>query len=59
MWLPLGLLNLGLVVRVVGDLVGHTAAYKTGGTLTVLAVLVFALTMIGVVATARRERVAA
>lgn len=58
MWLPLGLLNLGLIVRVAGDLAGHTAAYKTGGTLTVLAVLVFAVTMIGVVATARRERAA-
>ena len=58
MWLPLGLLNLGLIVRVAGDLAGHTAAYKTGGTLTVLAVLVFAVTMIGVVTTARRERAA-
>ena len=58
MWLPLGLLNLGLIVRVAGDLAGHTAAYKTGGTLTVLAVLVFAVTMIGVVAAARRERAA-
>ena len=59
MWLPLGLLNLGLIVRVVGDLAGLTVAYKTGGTLTVLAVLAFAVTVIGVVTTARRDRVAA
>ena len=59
MWLPLGLLNLGLIVRVAGDLAGHTAAYKTGGTLTVLAVLVFAVTMIGVVTAAGRSKAAA
>ncbi|MFT3888907.1 MAG: hypothetical protein QM713_12190 [Arachnia sp.] len=53
MWVPLGLLNLGLVARVVGDLAGLTPVYRVGGTLTVLAVLAFAVTTVTVVVTAR------
>lgn len=47
MWLPLALLNLGLVVRFIGGLGRLTVVYQVGGSLTVVAVLVFAVTVIG------------
>src|SRR5690625_6474112 len=44
MWIPLALLDLGLVVRVfLGDLPANDAAWKTGGVVNVLAVLAFVL----------------
>ena len=44
MWLPLGLLHLGMTARIVGDLLAVGDLYRTGGTVTVLALLAFALT---------------
>lgn len=46
MWIPLGLLNVGLAVRVVGDLTDVIPAHQTGGVLTVLSMLAFMLTVI-------------
>lgn len=46
MWIPLGLLNLGMLVRVVGGLSQITPLHQLGGSLTVAAVLLFAVTVI-------------
>lgn len=46
MWLPLGLLHAGMTARILGDLLAVGDLYRTGGTLTVIALLVFALTVI-------------
>lgn len=46
MWAPLALLNVGLAVRFTGALSQTTLAYQVGGTLTVAAVLLFALTVV-------------
>lgn len=46
MWAPLALLNAGLAVRFTGALSQTTLAYQVGGTLTVAAVLLFALTVV-------------
>ena len=46
MWGPLALLNLGLVVRIGGGLSQATVVYQVGGTITVLAVLLFAVTVV-------------
>lgn len=40
-WLPLVLLHVGVVVRVVGDATGNTAAWQAGSVLNVLSLLVF------------------
>lgn len=46
MWLPLALLNIGMATRVSGALAGAGLLYRTGGTVTVLALLAFALTVV-------------
>lgn len=46
MWGPLLLLNVGMVLRLSGGLAGVPPLYRTGGMITVLAVLSFALTVI-------------
>ncbi|HSO69002.1 MAG TPA: hypothetical protein VLQ67_05120 [Arachnia sp.] len=46
MWLPLGLLHVGMAARILGDLLAVGDLYRTGGILTVIALLVFALTVI-------------
>ena len=46
MWLPLGLLHAGMTARILGDLLAVGDLYRTGGILTVIALLVFALTVI-------------
>lgn len=49
LWVPVGMLNLGLLVRVAGDLTGRGTPWTVGSVLTVLALLVFVLTAVGVV----------
>lgn len=47
MWAPLGLLHIGLAVRVfAGDLLASNLAWQVGGTLNVIAVLLFVLTAV-------------
>lgn len=46
MWGPLALLNVGMVLRLSGGLAGIHPLHRTGGVITVLAVLTFALTVI-------------
>ena len=46
MWLPLGLLHAGMTARILGDRLAVGDLYRTGGILTVIALLVFALTVI-------------
>lgn len=46
MWGPLMLLNAGMVVRLSGGLLGIHPLYRTGGIITVLAVLTFAVTVV-------------
>lgn len=47
MWIPLGLLHSGLIVRVfVGDLGAYNLAWQIGGSLNVAAVLIFLLTAV-------------
>lgn len=47
MWVPLGLLHLGLAIRVfAGDLTAHQGAWQVGGSLNVAAVILFLLTAI-------------
>ncbi|MHA6510977.1 hypothetical protein [Tessaracoccus sp. Z1128] len=46
MWLPLGLLHVGMTARILGDLLAVGDLYRTGGIVTVAALLVFALTVV-------------
>lgn len=46
MWLPLTLLHGGMTARILGDLTAAGGLYRTGGVLTVLAMLTFAATAI-------------
>lgn len=46
MWAPLGALNLGLALRFAGGLTNTVPLYQVGGSLTVVAVLMFAVTVI-------------
>lgn len=41
MWAPLGMLHVGMIARVVGDLFHLTPLHQTGGIMTVLSVLLF------------------
>lgn len=48
MWFPLGLLHVGLVIRIfIGDLGGHHLLWQIGGTVNVVAVLLFLMTSVG------------
>lgn len=49
LWLPLGLLHVGLAVRFTGALIGLTGAWQVGGVVTVAAMLVFLLTAVTLV----------
>lgn len=49
LWVPLGLLHAGLVVRFAGALGGWDAAWRVGGVVTVLAMVTFALTAVTLV----------
>ncbi|TQL62887.1 hypothetical protein FB460_0678 [Propioniferax innocua] len=44
MWAPLGMLHVGMVARVVGDLLHLTPLHQTGGIMTVLSMLLFGAT---------------
>lgn len=55
LWLPLGLLNGGLVVRFAGDLAGLPLLWQAGSVINVSAVLVFLLISILLVVTAHDE----
>ncbi|GAA4889483.1 hypothetical protein GCM10025789_02370 [Tessaracoccus lubricantis] len=46
MWAPLVVLNVGMVLRLTGGLAGIQLLYRTGGILTVLALLTFAVTVV-------------
>lgn len=46
MWVPLAVLNLGMLVRLTGGLARITPLYQLGGSLTVIAVLLFAATVV-------------
>lgn len=46
MWFPLIILNIGMVLRIGGGLAGITPLYQVGGSVTVVAVLLFAVTVI-------------
>ncbi|MBB1509722.1 hypothetical protein H5393_07710 [Tessaracoccus sp. MC1756] len=46
MWAPLVVLNVGMVLRLSGGLAGIQPLYRTGGILTVLALLIFAVTVV-------------
>jgi predicted permease len=42
MWIPLGLMHIGLAIRVVaGDLVGHRTLWQTGSIINIVALLLF------------------
>ncbi len=49
LWLPLGMLHAGLALRFTGALGGWDVAWQIGGVVTVLALLVFAITAITLV----------
>ncbi|MDO5535384.1 MAG: hypothetical protein Q4F65_12130 [Propionibacteriaceae bacterium] len=49
LWLPLGVLNAALAARVAGDLTGRGPLWEVGSVGTVLALLLFVLTAVGVV----------
>ncbi|MDO5677773.1 MAG: hypothetical protein Q4G35_09755 [Propionibacteriaceae bacterium] len=46
MWVPLTLLNVGMALRLSGGLAGIHLLYRTGGVITVLAILTFAVTVV-------------
>lgn len=46
MWLPLIILNIGMLLRIVGGLAVITPLYQVGGSVTVVAVLLFAVTVV-------------
>lgn len=46
MWVPLGVLHGGMVVRALGDLTGIDLLFRTGGIVTVSSLLLFAATVI-------------
>lgn len=46
MWVPLGVLHGGMLVRALGDLTGFDPLFKTGGIVTVSSLLLFAATVI-------------
>lgn len=48
LWVPLTLLHAGLLVRFVGDLAGQGALWRTGGVVTVVAMLAFVVTAVTV-----------
>lgn len=50
LWLPLVLLHGGLLLRFVGDLAGLATLWRTGGVVTVVAMLAFLATAIGLAA---------
>ncbi|WP_246099733.1 hypothetical protein [Tessaracoccus rhinocerotis] len=46
MWVPLGVLHVGMVVRALGDLTGIDALFKSGGIVTVTSLLLFAAAVV-------------
>lgn len=46
MWLPLAVLHAGMLLRVIGDLTGIDALFRTGGIVTVSSLLLFAGTVV-------------
>jgi hypothetical protein len=53
LWVPLAALHLGLAVRFIGAALGN---WQAGGVVTVVAMLAFLLTSLGVVLTAGARR---
>lgn len=57
MYLPLGLLQVGLLIRLwLGDALGSTAAWQLGGVLTVAALVVFVATVMTIAVAERRRQ---
>lgn len=49
LWVPVTVLNVGMVARVVGDLTGRGPLWEVGSVITVAAMLIFVVTAVGVV----------